>query len=443
MFSNLFFLILNLLLITTAIDQKSSPFFSDHPHTAFTLFIFSYLPFLFFIFRQSSSLQRSYFNSKEAVIRIVNIELLVFFSFFYFFLGAGRWLVAGFSHFGNTVSAIWSLFLYFTALFVCHYALERQKKGHQAWLSICFLLPFVIPFLLLAFFSEALSLGSYDNILVSLGIPKNSLWTIFFLFLFNLAIIITTLVLLPPLVVFIWQSPRLKNMGLIKELNELCERANFNHAGFKIWQIMSGSMTAAIIGITARFRYILFTPKLLDRIPNIAIVAMLAHEIGHSYYYHLFYYPFILLGMMIIGLLANLFIYSPILQQIMSGEYFVFWSPLLLFLLFVLTIGLYFRFVFGYFSRIFERQADLHIFILDIPAANMLEALNILAESAGNIHREPNWHHYSIQERIDCINQADQDRSLVTQHSKLVRISLLIYSICLAAASIALYSQTF
>ena len=36
---------------------------------------------------------------------------------------------------------------------------------------------------------------------------------------------------------------------------------------------------------------------------------------------------------------------------------------------------LYFRYVFGFFSRIFERQADLHIFQVGLDPANLIESL--------------------------------------------------------------------
>lgn len=94
-------------------------------------------------------------------------------------------------------------------------------------------------------------------------------------------------------------------------------------------------------------------------------------------------------------------------------------------------MAVYFRYVFGYFSRIFERQADLHVFKLNIPASDMVEALDILGESAGNIHNEPNWHHYGIQQRMDFLNRADRDRSLIAKHAWRVRLSLVAYFILL------------
>lgn len=443
MFSNLFFLILNLLLISSTIDQTTSLFLAEEPGTAFGLFLLGYLFFLVFLHQQCQYLQKKFHYRKEHMLFLANIELLLFFSFFYFFLGAQRWPVLHFNPFGITLFSLLSLSCYFIALFLYHYSCESLRNRYSAfsnaWLSLCFLLPFVLPFLILAFINEASALLPIDQLLNSWGIKEQSFGETVLYSLLNLLVILLTLIFLPPLAVLIWHCPKLKDSALKTELDELCQRANFHHAGFKIWRIMNNSMTAAIIGVVSKLRYILFTQKLIDNVPNHAIVAILAHEIGHSYYLHLFFYPFILLGMVIVGSIIPTLLYAPVLQLTTFNELLPTLLPILMFLLFGLTMAVYFRYVFGYFSRIFERQADLHIFKLNIPASHMIEALDTLAVSAGHIHNEPNWHHYSIQERIDTINQADEDRSLITRQSKIVRWSLIIYFIVLVISIITLW----
>lgn len=428
-------MILNLLLISSSIDQTTSLFFTQEPELAFGLFLFSYLFFLLFLSLQSSWLHERFNYRKDAIILIANIEMILFFGYFYFFDGSHRWLIDTFQPFGITVLSVLSLTLYFTGLFICHYTIEKNKKSttalSNAWLAICFLLPFIIPFLTLAFLNDTSNLSMIDQATHFLGITENSSAQLIFFTLLNLAFIVFTVVLLPPLAVLIWRCPKLADSPLKAELDDLCKRARFKHAGFKIWRIMNNSMTAAIIGVVGKLRYILFTQKLLDQVPNRCVTAILAHEIGHSYHFHLFYYPFILMGMVIIASLAPLLIYIPLIQFTNFEGHPLPLVPLFSFILFGLTMAIYFRIVFGYFSRIFERQADLHIFQLNVPASDMVEALDRLAVSAGNIHLEPNWHHYSIQQRIDFINQADSNRSLIRSHAKQVRSSLIIYFLSL------------
>lgn len=443
MFSSLFLLLFNLLLISHVIDQTSAPFLKDKAGFAFGLFLLSNLFLWMFFYRQNTWLKKKFFLKKEPILFITNLEILLFFCFFYFFLGAHRWLINHLGSFALTGFSLFSLSLYFMGLWMSHYSIERSVNpptaSKQASLATAFLLPFVIPFLLIAFTSEVSNFIPLNKALNLFGLTEDGVGYLLLFTFFNLAVIASTVIFLPPLAVLIWQCSDLNDSELKTELDALCKRANFRHAGFKIWKIMNHSMTAAIMGIVKRLRYILFTQKLLDHLPNKAIVAILAHEIGHSYYLHLFIYPFIFFGMVIIGSLVPLVIYVPILQhthleerfpEIFSGLYFLFLG---------LIMALYFRFVFGYFSRIFERQADLHIFHLEIPSNHLVEALDTLAVLAGNIHLQPNWHHYSIQERIDFINRADKNKSLISQHTRRVKLSLFFYFIALILSSGALW----
>jgi STE24 endopeptidase len=92
---------------------------------------------------------------------------------------------------------------------------------------------------------------------------------------------------------------------------------------------------------------------------------------------------------------------------------------------------LYFRFVFGHFSRLFERQADLHIFATNRPPQWMAEALDHIGRATGYSHNKPNWHHHSIQNRIDFIHQSIANPALVKQHHRLVRLNIICYFIIL------------
>jgi hypothetical protein len=57
----------------------------------------------------------------------------------------------------------------------------------------------------------------------------------------------------------------------------------------------------------------------------------------------------------------------------------------------------------------------------------MIEALDDVAKASGNIHHIPCWHHYSIQERIDFINQTIENPSLIEKHHAFVKKALFFY----------------
>jgi STE24 endopeptidase len=130
---------------------------------------------------------------------------------------------------------------------------------------------------------------------------------------------------------------------------------------------------------------------------------------------------------------ALIFYHSDTANYLTSQPYWEALYPILLFVPFVAASALYFRFVFGYFSRLFERQADLYLYELDIPPAHMIEALDEIAHAAGGIHNIPNWHHGSIQDRIDFLNNTTRKPQLISAHHRKVRRSLAIYIILLIA----------
>jgi tetratricopeptide (TPR) repeat protein len=171
--------------------------------------------------------------------------------------------------------------------------------------------------------------------------------------------------------------------------------------------------------------------------------AIIAHEIGHVKKYHLLLYVFLLGGFSLLaGMLAE-----PLVYLLLSQDFFnkmilksgiaadsiltvVGAVPLLLFLL------LYFRFLFGYFIRNFERQADLFSLVAIGNARALITAFEKIAALSGNIRDERNWHHFGIGERIDCLTQAEKEPGLIQRHSRKVRISLLAYVTFVLLASV-------
>ena len=70
---------------------------------------------------------------------------------------------------------------------------------------------------------------------------------------------------------------------------------------------------------------------------------------------------------------------------------------------FLVLLLFYFRFVFGYFIRNFERQADLYVFKMLGSIRALVSAFDKIAETSGQSRKKPNWHHFGIGERIDTL----------------------------------------
>ena len=238
----------------------------------------------------------------------------------------------------------------------------------------------------------------------------------------------------PPLVRRLWGCKKLPDGYLKDRLNAFCETQNFS-ADFYLWPLFEGQvLTAAVMGIVPGLRYILLTPALIETMSREELEAIIAHEIGHVKKYHLLLYVFLLSGFSLLaGMLAE-----PLVYFLLSQDFFnkmilksgiaadsiltvVGAVPLLVFLL------LYFRFLFGYFIRNFERQADLFSLKAIGNARALIMAFEKIAVLSGNIREERNWHHFGIGERIDCLTRAEKEPGLIERHNRKVRISLFAY----------------
>jgi tetratricopeptide (TPR) repeat protein len=56
---------------------------------------------------------------------------------------------------------------------------------------------------------------------------------------------------------------------------------------------------------------------------------------------------------------------------------------------------------------------------------------------SGQSPEKPNWHHFSIRERVDFLRRCDQDRSWIKRHDNKVRTSILLFTAALILVGIA------
>jgi tetratricopeptide (TPR) repeat protein len=248
-------------------------------------------------------------------------------------------------------------------------------------------------------------------------------------------------VFFPPLVRRLWNCRELPEGYLKNRLDSFCARQNFS-VTFYLWPLFEGrALTAGVIGIVPGLRYILITPALIETMTGEELEAVVAHEIGHVKKLHLLLYVLILGGFSVLaGLLAEPLIYLALSQERFTRLLIasnispdtvltlVGAVPLLLCLL------LYFRFLFGYFVRNFERQADLFSLAAIGNARALISAFEKIAAMSGNIRNQRNWHHFGIGERIDCLLHAERDPGLIARHDRKVRRSLWAYVATLALA---------
>jgi tetratricopeptide (TPR) repeat protein len=111
----------------------------------------------------------------------------------------------------------------------------------------------------------------------------------------------------------------------------------------------------------------------------------------------------------------------------------------------LITMVVYFRFVMGFFMRNFERQADLFAATVmgsPRPVAGSLERI-AGAGSGGRVRDAPSWHHFSIRERVECLERAERDPGLVKRHNRRVAVSLAVYLAAVGVLGWFLYFSGF
>ncbi len=449
MFSSILFLILVLLIIGFSQAPNGNNWISSQ-ETAFGAALAVYAIVIGIIWLQNRLLKFSLRQHRALFLKVANLDLIAFLIFYQF-------IIAGHRIFQTTpsINALTSLLFYLFGLYVFHvsaypYLSPATRGAHgtakqYALTEICFLIPFAIPFLFFTFLIDLVSLfpgtGLGKILLSNEGSGADLLLTVSLMILFVGA----TLLFFPPLIQKIWRCKPIGNPELKARLEAICKRADFKHAGMMTWTVLNHTYTAGIIGILPNFRYVMFTRRLLNELSKESIEAILAHEIGHSFRRHLMIYPFILLGIVVAAALFTL-VFSDAIDWYFTLQNMIhptpLWTVLYTFAFFIpyaLIAALYFRIVFGFFSRLFERQADLHVFYLQIPAKSMRLALDELGKLTGNTHHLPSWHHHSIHDRIRFLEQSEMDPSIIEKHHKRVRKDVaLFFLILLLFAAIAL-----
>lgn len=288
-------------------------------------------------------------------------------------------------------------------------------------------LPIVLPWLVLSLSFDLMALLPWPWFQELLSSPWGDL-LLFGVFVCFLALFF------PPLIRWLWGCKPMPQGAMRERIEAFCLSQGFS-SEILYWPLFEGQvLTAGIMGIAPRFRYLLLTPALLTTLDEQEVDSVLAHEIGHVKKMHLVLYILLFLGFSVLAgsliePLPYLLLGSGIFYQMLGWLHtspdallaVLGALPLLLFML------IYFRFIFGYFIRNFERQADLNVFVAQGTSVPLVRAFEKIAALSGNIRDEKSWHHFGIGERIDFLEKCEQDRSKIRRHDRKVYLSLGFY----------------
>jgi Zn-dependent protease with chaperone function len=256
---------------------------------------------------------------------------------------------------------------------------------------------------------------------------------------FFAAFLMLLMIFMPRIIQYWWGCKPFGNSEKAAKLRTFLNDKGFKYRGLLSWPIFEGRMmTAGIMGIIPRYRYILVTDSLMDVLSVGELKGVVAHEMGHAKYRHLPFYLLFFLGFMIVSFgSTDIFFYliysHPFFIKIISQNDPQTMNFFYLFLAFpmLITLLVYFRYVMGFFMRNFERQADLYAAVTIGSPEPLISSLEKIAYLAGNSRNLPSWHHFSIKERVACLWRNHNDPTLVKRHNRFVLTAFLVYLGCM------------
>jgi Zn-dependent protease with chaperone function len=311
----------------------------------------------------------------------------------------------------------------YATIFGRHYSAKKFVIS-----NIKFNLPIVLPWLIINFIADFLKILPFplSRMLASSEWGETILFLLFFILL---------AVIFPVLIKNLWNCQSMPAGPARTHMEKFCQQQNFEYSDIMLWPLYEGRMlTAGVMGVSKKYRYVLITPSLLEALSPYEIEAVLAHEIGHVKKYHLQLYLLLFLGF---GLVASL-IASPLLYLLLNANIFyqvinfagidpeaalAFWSAAPMFIIMLI----YFRYVFAFFMRNFERQADLAVFNALGDSTPLITSLEKIGWLSGNIRDKPSWHHFGIGQRVDFLEKCSMDKSLIKRHNRKVYGSLFLF----------------
>lgn len=293
-------------------------------------------------------------------------------------------------------------------------------------------LPIIFPWLILTFFYDLFSHISISGFERFFNKPEGQI-------LFYIVFLTFLVIFLPHFIKSWWGCKPFQPSVRIAELNRFLHEKGLKYRELLKWPIFEGRiMTAGIMGIVPRYRYILVTDALMGVLSMEELKAVLAHEMGHAKYRHLLIYVFFIFGYLLVwfGLFDPEFYI--ILETFIVEKFSINISHQTLFYLIyipsiLVPIIFYFRFIMGFFMRQFERQADLYSAVAMGSPRYTVSSLEKIALLSGKIRDLPSWHHFSIKERIEYLSRTLKDPGLFKKHNRFVIFTFCVYLACMLA----------
>lgn len=294
--------------------------------------------------------------------------------------------------------------------------------------NISFSIPVLFPWLLLSGIADIINALPFELPKRFLSTPEGQV--VYFLFFLSTVVIIG-----PAMIQKFWRCKPLESGYVRSRIEKLCRRAGLEYSNILYWPIFGGRMiTAGIMGLIKKFRYILITEALVRHLEPEEMDAVIAHEIGHVkrkhlHFYLVFFIGYIFLSYTFFDLLIYFIIYADPMYSLISSSGINHDTIIsaVFSLIIIIIFFIYFRYIFGYFMRNFERQADTYVYALFPSAKPLISTFKKIAATTGQSPDKPNWHHFSIKERIEYLNLCEEDKTCIIRQDRKIKKSIAAY----------------
>jgi len=294
--------------------------------------------------------------------------------------------------------------------------------------NISFSIPVLFPWFLLSGIADIINALPFELPKRFLSTPEGQV--VYFLFFLSTVVIIG-----PAMIQKFWRCKPLESGYVRSRIEKLCRRAGLEYSNILYWPIFGGRMiTAGIMGLIKKFRYILITKALVRHLEPEEMDAVIAHEIGHIkkkhlHFYLVFFIGYIFLAYTSFDLLVYFIIYTDPVYRLISSSGINHDTIIsaVFSLIIIIIFFIYFRYIFGYFMRNFERQADTYVYALFPSAKPLISTFKKIAATTGQPPDKPNWHHFSIKERIEYLNLCEQDKIYIIRQDRKIKKSIAAY----------------
>jgi len=294
--------------------------------------------------------------------------------------------------------------------------------------NISFSIPVLFPWFLLSGIADIINALPFELPKRFLSTPEGQV--VYFLFFLSTVVIIG-----PAMIQKFWRCKPLESGYVRSRIEKLCKRAGLEYSNILYWPIFGGRMiTAGIMGLIKKFRYILITKALVRHLEPEEMDAVIAHEIGHIkkkhlHFYLVFFIGYIFLAYTSFDLLVYFIIYTDPVYRLISSSGINHDTIIsaVFSLIIIIIFFIYFRYIFGYFMRNFERQADTYVYALFPSAKPLISTFKKIAATTGQSPDKPNWHHFSIKERIEYLNLCEQDKIYIIRQDRKIKKSIAVY----------------